>query len=182
MRAESSYCATLCGQEDYQEKTVRSTLRTNEAGASVVELALALPVALMLLLGVADAARYMATMQGVSTASREAARYGTATGVNDSGHVRYTDCDAIRDRAQASTPFELNDADIVVAYDSGPATAFSGWCPIGGPYPDPDSITSGDRIVVTVTTTFESTLPFVGQYFNGEISSTDHRTIRKSEL
>lgn len=153
----------------------------DDSGASLVEAALALPLALMLMLGIADAARYMATTHAVSTASREAARYAAATGVNGSGLVRYTDCDAIRDSAQASTPFVLEDSDIVVGYDTGPTTSVAGWCPIGGPYPDPDAIANGDRVAVTVSTTFESTLPFIGQYFGGEISSTDHRTIFKSE-
>lgn len=152
-----------------------------DEGATLLEFAIMFPVALMLLLGIAEGARFVAEKQAITTASREGARFGSTTGETD-GVPNYADCSAIRDRAQASTPFDLVDTDILVTYDNGPASSQIGLCPTTGPFADPAAIESGDRIVVTVSKPFTSALPFIGTMFDMEITATEHRTIVKGTL
>lgn len=152
-----------------------------DEGATLLEFGIVLPIALLLLLGIAEGARFVAEKQAVATASREAARFGSTTG-ETAGVPHYADCAAIRERAQASSPFEILDTDILVTYDSGPASPQLGICPTTGPYANPDAISSGDRIVVTVSRSFSSNLPFLGGVFDMEIATTEHRTIVKGEL
>jgi hypothetical protein len=139
------------------------------------------PLAIMLLLGIAEGARYVAEKQAITTASREGARFGSMIG-ETGGVPNYADCSAIRTKAQDSTPFELLDTDILVTYDSGPASTQIGLCPTTGPLADPSVIASGDRIVVTVSKPFDSSLPFIGEMFDMEIKATEHRTIVKGDL
>jgi Flp pilus assembly protein TadG len=152
-----------------------------EEGATLLEIGLVLPIALLLLLGIAEGARFVSAQQAITTATREAARYGSTTG-ETAGLPHYADCAAIRARARDVTPFEIVDTDILVTYDSGPATSQIGLCPTSGPLADPDVIESGDRIVVTISKPFTSSLPFVGDAFDLEISATEQRTIVKGDL
>lgn len=152
-----------------------------DEGATLLEFAIMFPMALMLLLGIAEGARFVAEKQAITTASREGARFGSTNG-EDAGLPHYADCSAIRTRAQDSTPFELVDTDILVTYDNGPASSQIGLCPTTGPLADPAAIQSGDRIVVTVSKPFTSNLPFIGTMFDMQITATDHRTIVKGSL
>lgn len=152
-----------------------------DEGATLLEFAIVLPVALMLLLGIAEGARFISSQQAVTTASREAARYGSTTGEN-SGVPHYADCAAIRGRAKAATPYEIVDTEIAITYDEGPATSQVAVCGTTGPLSDPDAIETGNRIVVTITKPFSSSLPFIDDVFDLEISATEHRTIVKGEL
>lgn len=152
-----------------------------EQGATMVELALALPLTFLLLLGAVEGARYVSVQHAVSTASREAARFGSTTGTGAAGLPHYVDCEEIRTVAQEVTPLGLTATDIDITYDGGPATAQLAECDDVGPFPDPDSIARGDRIVVTVSWPYESALPFLGGFLSGTVSATDHRSIWKAD-
>ena len=152
-----------------------------DEGATLLEFAIMFPIALMLILGIAEGARFVAEKQAITTASREGARFGSMIGEAD-GLPNYADCSAIRTRAQDSTPFDLVDTDILVTYDNGPASSQIGLCPTTGPLADPTVIESGDRIVVTVSKPFSSALPFIGNMFDMQITATEHRTIVKGTL
>lgn len=153
----------------------------SDHGATLLEFAIILPLTLMLLLGIVEGSRFVAEKQAITTAVREAARYGSTTGETD-GVPHYADCAAIRSQATGSTPFELVDTDVLITYDNGPAGSQIGLCPTSGPFADSAAIHSGDRIVVTVSKPFTSALPFIGSVFDMEISSTDSRTIVKGDL
>jgi hypothetical protein len=124
-------------------------------GQGLVEFALIMPIFLMLIMGIVELGRLMITYTGVASASREAARYGAAVGTNASGVEHYRDCDGIRDQARrvaALAPIE--DSDIVIEYDN-PVTGYHvNACP-------PVVLELGDRIVVTVTITFEPIVPLI---------------------
>src|SRR6266542_950865 len=103
-------------------------MRTNKFFAkkkpaqAMVEFAIALPILLLLLYGVLEAGRLLFLYSTVVTASRQAVRYGAATGENDAGTPRYNDCDGIR--AAANSVGFLSGSDgfttIKLYYDTGP--------------------------------------------------------------
>lgn len=67
-------------------------------GQGMLEFALALPIFLLLVLGVIEFGRLLAVVISVTTAAREAARYGSAAGVT--GEMYYQDCKGMRDAAK----------------------------------------------------------------------------------
>ena len=97
--------------------------KKNRAQA-MVEFAIALPILLMLLYGILEAGRLLFLYSTIVTASRQAVRYGSATGVGTGGVPRYQDCAGIRAAAnKADFLNSFDDSDIVITYDDGPGTA-----------------------------------------------------------
>ena len=104
--------------------------RKNKAQA-MVEFAIVLPMLLLLLYGILEAGRLLFIYSTVVTASRQAVRYGSATGQgldytslggpNNSGIPRYQDCYGIRRAAQRVDFLNaIDDDDIIIQYDEGP--------------------------------------------------------------
>lgn len=88
---------------------------------AMVEFAIALPILLMLLYGILEAGRLLFIYSSIVTASRQAVRYGSATGVGTSGVLRYRDCAGIRASAQrADFLNSFDDTDIHIYHDDGP--------------------------------------------------------------
>ena len=81
--------------------------KKNKAQA-MVEFAIALPLLVLLLYGLLEAGRLLFLYSTVVTASRQAVRYGSATGENASGTPRFGDCDGIRAAAQGFLNFVTN--------------------------------------------------------------------------
>jgi len=128
-----------------------------------VELMLALPVLLMLLYGIIEVGRLIFIFSSVANASRQAARYGAASGeINDVAF--YQDCDGIRAVANQSA-FIITFDEINITYDRG-VNPDGTSIPIADidPNPEVDScpievpVRNGDRIIVLVSTTYEPIL------------------------
>lgn len=158
----------------------------DDRGASLVEFALVVPLLLLILFGIAEVGRFVAVKQAVNTASREASRYGSATGISPTATPpvpRYADCDGIREAArELAIIVTFDDADILINYDDGTTGTIIETCPIGM-QADPDKIALGDRIEVTVTTTFTSSIPFIGPFLGTiVVTSTDRRSIFEGSL
>lgn len=137
---------------------------------------------MVLFFAVVDFGRMVAIHTATVTASREAARYGSAVGDNGSGTPRYADCAGIRQAARNVTGamVTLTDNQIAVSYDDGDGNPTATSCPVGpGPTPDPAAIVRLDRVVVTVTATYEAISPI--RFIVGPVTvvSTDRRTIVK---
>jgi hypothetical protein len=128
---------------------------------AIVEFMLALPVLLMLLYGIIEIGRLIFIFSSVANASRQAARYGSASGEIDNVAF-FQDCDGIRSVANQSA-FIIKFDKINITYDRGinpdgtsvPITNID-------PNPDKDScpiedytVRNGDRIIVQVSTTYE---------------------------
>lgn len=152
-----------------------------ESAQGMVEFALVLPMLLILIFGVIEIGRLLFIYSAVSTASREAARYGSAAGNNGSGIPRYEDCAGIRAAAErVGTLASVQDSDITITYDHGPDS--------GGPFAtcadfsssSPPSINPGDqvedRVVVQVSITYTPILPLVN-WASFPITSVSSRTI-----
>ena len=131
---------------------------------SVVEFMLALPVLLMLIYGIIEVGRLIFIFSSVANASRQAARYGAASGeINDVAF--YQDCEGIRAVANQSA-FIITFDKINITYDRG-INPDGTPIPISGVDPDPDvdscpiedfTVRNGDRIIVQVSTTYEPIL------------------------
>ena len=141
-----------------------SFLTANRTGRTkaqtMVEFALILPILLMIIYGLLEVGRLIFIYSTVVSASREAARYGSATGLNVAGAggvPRYNDCAGIQEAAD-NIDFLGVINNIEIQYDHGPQT-IPPYGPIPG-YPPPfsscppGSIQTGDRIVVQVSATF----------------------------
>jgi len=157
-----------------------SRSRRGETGATLVEFAVVAPLLFLLLFGVVEFGRAVITYTGVTTAAREGARYGSTIGDSDlnPGVPRYLDCDGIRAAARSkSVMVDLADSDITIHYDDGPGTPTDADCE-GGTAPTEALVQTGDRIVVSVESTFSSPIPIISNIVGTlNIDSTQARTI-----
>ncbi|MDH3260074.1 MAG: pilus assembly protein [Acidimicrobiia bacterium] len=158
----------------------------DERGASLIEFALVMPLLLLILFGIAEVGRFVAVKEAVNTASREASRYGSAIGTSPTAippAPRYADCDGIREAArEVAIIVTFADADITINYDDGTTGNIIETCPVGM-QANPDNIGFGDRIEVTVTSTFTSNIPFIGRFLETiTVTSTDRRSIFEGSL
>jgi hypothetical protein len=136
----------------------------NNRAQAVMEFALILPILLMLIYGIIEVGRLIFIFASVANASRQAARYGSASGKVDNVAF-YQDCDGIRAVANQSA-FIVRFNKINITYDRG-VTPDGDQIPIAGIDPNPavDScpikdytVRNGDRIIVQVSTTYEPIL------------------------
>jgi len=164
-------------------KHLSAKSRKKTTAQAMVEFALVLPILLLVVYGLIETGRLIFIYASVVTASREAARYGSASGLNAAGTVpRYQDCAGIR--AAAKNVGFLNtftDPDIKITYDRDlGSTAIAG---ITSSLPGADTCfpagyvpQNGDRIVVQVTTMFRPMI-LVGTFSQFPITITTARTL-----
>jgi Flp pilus assembly protein TadG len=156
-------------------KLKKLTPKKSKAQA-MVEFAIALPLLMLLLYGLLEAGRLLFLYSTVVTASRQAVRYGSATGQNANGVARYNDCDGIRAAAQRVAylgPFDS----VTIQNDSGPndispdpycSGPTGSWTPSGG---------NADRISVTVSEQFQPIVPGIVPFLSRTITATSARTV-----
>lgn len=125
-----------------------------ERAQGMVEFALILPLLLLVMFGVIELGRMLVIYASVATASREAARYGSAAGRAPSGVPYYLDCDGMRAAAQrVAILVGINPGEILISYDHGPGTGTFASCPA------PGAINLGDRVTVDIVAHYH---PFMG--------------------
>jgi hypothetical protein len=145
-------------------------------GQGMVEFALTLPLLLMLVIGVMEFGRLLFFYSAITTGTREAARYGAASGPAAGSEAYYQDCAGIRAAAKRISGLAgISDGDISIIYDEGPGGASLGSCPVGGTGP---ALKLGDRIIVSVTGDFQLVVPLI-DVPPLEITSVARRTILK---
>jgi Flp pilus assembly protein TadG len=138
-------------------------------GQSMAEFSLALPILLVALLGLLEVGRAVFMYASVVNASREAVRYATAFGVNESDVLQSHNCAEIRNTAKrVAFLLPLEDENITIEYDAGPDDAGVIQPLTGEPECAPDEtvdetieLACGDRVVVTVTVNYEPIVPIV---------------------
>jgi len=161
-------------------KLFRSNPNKSKAQA-MVEFAIALPILLLLLYGILETGRLLFIYSSVVTASRQASRYGSATGEGISNTVpRYQDCQGMRAAANDAAYINtLDNSEIDIQYDGGPGTTATNYC--SGT--TDTSLTSGilsdnkHRVVVTVNDQFDPILPNLIPFLSRTISATSSRTV-----
>lgn len=127
-------------------------------GQAIVEFAIALPILLMIVVGLLEVGRMVFLYAAVNNASRDAARFASAVGLSDGGtYNKYSYCAGIREVAKrAAFLAALADTDIAITYDKGPAYVNSPFdeCPPGVTSDPSVDVDSGDRVTVTISTTY----------------------------
>ena len=147
---------------------------------AMVEFAIVLPILLLLLYGILETGRFLFIYSSTVTASRQAARYGSATGAGlATTSPRFQDCAGIRDAAKAAAYIStIDDSEIVIEYDTGPSdTAPKSYCD-GNPAPTAADLSDNKhRILVTVTDHFEPILPNLIPFTSRDIEIKSARTV-----
>lgn len=134
---------------------------------AIVEFAIVLPILLLLLIGVLEVGRLLFIYSSVTNASRNASRYASAIGYEDTGtYHKFAYCDGIRAVVTQSI-FLVDSADvtITISYDSGPGTGYAskGYCDATGG-DDIDifkNVTTGDRVTVEVDANYDTMVDLV---------------------
>lgn len=133
----------------------------------MIEFALALPILLALLYGTIEVSRLIFIFSSVAIASRQAARYGSASG-DVNGVPFYQNCDGIREAAN-QLAFITTFDEINITYDRG-VSQNGAQIPIADINPSPEvntcplehnSMRNGDRIIVQVSSTYKPILPIL---------------------
>ena len=168
---------------------MRAALWEKDAPAQgMVEFALVLPILLLIIFGIIAFGHFFFSYSLVVAASREAARFGAAVGLTENSIPRYRDCAMIRDAARFAGELagvDGTDSTVQISYDQGPkldgtTVVYTDGAgdPVGCPIDDigPGFIELGDRIVVTVTVTYQPIVPMVITN-NIPLTATTRRTI-----
>jgi len=146
-------------------------------GQAIVEFAIALPILLFILVGILEVGRMILIYSAVTNASRNAVRYGSVVGFEDSGQYhKYLYCDGIKEMA-INSAFLMNSSDLTISisYDSGPGTASLGDCDVEGGEAAV-SVSTEDRVVVEVIAQYRpmvNLVPLTARPF----TSKSYRTI-----
>jgi Flp pilus assembly protein TadG len=142
----------------------------------MIEVALVLPIFIFTLMAVLEMGYFVAVGSAVSSASREAARYGATW--EATGTKPYLDCTAIRNAARQTSGaiVSLTDGQIVITYEDAGGIVVGGGC--GGT--TDAQIDRWDRIKVQVNYTYEPLTPLLrGIVGSQPMQSIDRRSIVK---
>ena len=139
--------------------------KEHQRGQGMVEFAMALPLLLILILGIIEFGRLLYVYSSVISAAREAARYGAAGGrinpLSMNSVTYFRDCNGIRAaaiRIAGIAGVSNTTTGVRIRYDDGSAIladSVEDMCPVDGN--GPEDIGQGDRIEVTVTARFVPT-------------------------
>ena len=148
---------------------------------AMVEFALALPILLLVVYGLLEAGRLLFTYASVVTAARQAARYGSATGLTPANVSYYKDCTGIRAAAKRVAFINrINDADINITYDHG-LDGSGNPRPFKGNFPacwnNNTVISNGDRIRVQVSSQWSPIVRIIPSWTGFMITSQSNRTL-----
>jgi len=139
----------------------------------MVEFALVFPLLLLLILGFIEVGQILFSYSVTIAATREGARYGAATLNIGGGIPQYEDCDGIKAATNRIGRFAgIDDDNITIRYSNEDGVVYASSCPPG------QSVSLGDRIIVTTNTTISSIVPLVN-FPPIPVTSTSRRTILK---
>ena len=168
-------------------KLIKLTPQKSKAQA-IVEFAIALPVLLLLLYGLLETGRYLFLYSTVVNASRQAVRYGSATGIGDGGVLngnagvpRYQDCNGIRARA-TNGAYIANFDSIIIRHDDGVDNSGNPinevvYCSGATDTSFVPSSGNNSRITVQITERYTPIVPRIVPFAVNDIVATSSRTI-----
>jgi len=162
------------------------TLFSKPKGQAMAEFSMALPILMLVVVGLLEAGRALFMYSSVVNASREAVRYATAYGVDEGNVLHVQNCAEIRNTARrVGFLLPLEDDDITISYDTGSQFVDPDGTPGNGDeYHDPAvalspatcdgaadgvddgvdtrvTLSCGDRVVVEVKAEYNPILPIL---------------------
>lgn len=151
------------------------SIRPRERGQGLMEFALVLPILLLLFMGIFDFGRMIYLYAQLSNGAREAARYGSVTGVGSGAQSspQYLDCTGIRSAAVRGYGLPMSPDQVLIQYDDG-LTLYGFTC---DQRPSPDAVAMGDRVRITVTDQFSFITPVLSALPPVTVSLTSARTV-----
>ncbi len=136
------------------DNMINKSSKVKKKGQAMVEFALVFPLLLLLTVGVIEVGRILFSYSAIIAAAREGARYGAAT-QNIGGIPQYEDCEGIRAAVKRIGRFAgISDENITIRY-SNEVGVYASSCPPA------QSVSLGDRIVVTANTIISPLVSFV---------------------
>ena len=145
-------------------RQLRKLKKHGYKGQAIAEFAIALPVLLLLLLGIFEVGRAVFIYSSVTNASRNASRYASAVGYEDTGtYLKYIYCDGIKDVAEKSA-YLMNPSDltITISYGAAPPDIDSkGYCTAIGGNDSSINVDTGDRVTVIVDAEYKPMLNLI---------------------
>lgn len=146
-----------------------------ERGQSLMEFALVLPILLLVFMAIFDFGRILFLYSQVMNGAREGARYGSVTGPNEA-NPQFRQCNNIRNAVLQGFGLPIAPDQILIEYDDG-VTLHSFTCNPSSP-PAANALGLGDRIRVTVTTSYGFITPGMSNLFpDMTLSFTSARTL-----
>jgi len=149
---------------------------TNRAQA-IAEFAIALPILLLILYGLIETGRLLFVLSSVNTATRQAVRYGSTTGIGPNGVQRFEDCAGIRAAAQSADFLNaFDDSDITITYDTGNAavntydTCDGSGIPGGSATIDNIPENPGMRVTVSINADFTALMPNIVPFLSRTVA------------
>jgi len=150
-------------------------------GQALVEFAIALPIVLLLVIGMLEVGRLIVYISAANSAAREATRYGAASGL-DGGVPRYCNQTNIRAAAVKAgfvAGIQGNASDVKICYDTGPTgstcpgTMISTYNPCAAGV----KLLPGTRIFITISVTYVPSINFPKSNVGRTVTATAARTI-----
>lgn len=148
---------------------------------AIAEFAIALPILLVVLVGIFEVGRMVFIYAAVTNASRNAVRYASAVGRDDAtGLTKYNYCEGIKQTAVKSS-FLVPNIDIEINYDNGtpgtPPAGSSSQCSVynASQVDTAVKVSSGDRVQVIVTATYKPMVKLI-PFSTRTITATSYRT------
>jgi Flp pilus assembly protein TadG len=120
---------------------------------ALVEFAIALPVLMLMLVGIMEVGRMIITYAMVNNASRDAVRYASAVGRGDDTYLKYNNCVGIQNIARKSA-FIVTLSSISISYKNASGNS-AGVC---------DRITAGEDSDITVDSSYLVTVSVQASY------------------
>ena len=167
------------------------TNRYHPRGQGMVEFSMVMPILMLVIFGLLEVGRAVFMYAAVTNTSREAVRYATAYGVNESDVLHYQNCAEIRDTAKrVGFLLSLEDDDIVIEYDTGPdpdtgiVPAAFDTCDAADGVDEGVELECGDRVIVSVSYDYHpmvSLVPMQDQVFAASSARTFLGVIELSE-
>ena len=156
----------------------------SQRAQAMVEFAIALPILLMVLIGIFEVGRMVFVYSSVTNASRNASRFASAVGLtlaldNTNYYHKYVYCDGIKDVAADSAYLvPASSLTVTISYDDGNGNTLAVCDATGGEDADVLAVPvdTGDRVTVVVSAPYQPIVRLV-PISARTITATSSRTI-----